>query len=160
MPPTFVSFFDFILLRLRACVTKCRFCHIRLPLSSAADGECRHPANSPQGFCGRAVCSALAAALRFAAARLRRCLCRSAPLRPLHPLRRLWRDGLTKPAFCRRSPLIFAAVAAAGRSLRSLRAAVGGTFKPPAAAELCRPQLAAVWLAVPPRAASEVTVKV
>lgn len=33
------------------------------------------------------------------------------------------RDGLTKPAFCHRSPLFFAAVAASGRSLRSLRAA-------------------------------------
>lgn len=66
-------------------------------------------------------------------------LCRSAPLRPLHPQPPL-RDGLTKLAFCHRSPLFFAAVAAVGRSLRSLRAALaGGTFKPPAAAELCRP---------------------
>ena len=49
-------------------------------------------------------------------------LCRSAPLRPLHPQPPL-RDGLTKLAFCHRSPLFFAAVAASGRSLRSLRAA-------------------------------------
>lgn len=67
-------------------------------------------------------------------------LCRSAPLRPLHPAA-AWRDGLTKPAFFQHSPPIFAAVAAVGRSLRSLRAACGGTFSPPAAAELCRPQL-------------------
>ena len=88
-------------------------------------------------------------------------LCRAAPLRPLQQPQGGLRDGLTKRAFCRRSPPFFAAVAAVGRSLRSLRAAAGGTFKPPTAAELCRPPLAAVWLAVPPRAAaSEVTVQV
>lgn len=41
------------------------------------------PRNRCGGFCGRAVRSALAAALRFTAAQFRRRLCRFAPLRPL-----------------------------------------------------------------------------
>lgn len=48
-----------------ACVTKCLFCHIRLRLCSAADGECRYPQRRRQGFCGWAVRSAPTAARRF-----------------------------------------------------------------------------------------------
>lgn len=82
------KFLRFYFFRLRACVTKCWFCHIRLAALLSRRRRMSPPAKQLQGFCGRAVRSAPAAARRFAAARLRRCLCRSAPLRPLHPCRR------------------------------------------------------------------------
>lgn len=152
MQPLPCKFLRFYSSAVAACVTKCLFCHIRLRLCSAADGECRYPQRQRQGFCGWAVRSAPTAARRFGG---------TVPppfVAPHHSAHSTpvaaFVDGLTKRAFCNRKPLFFAAVAAVGRSLRSLRAACGGTFKPPTAAELCRPHLAAVWLAVPPRAVS------
>ena len=103
------------------CVTKCWFCHIRrrlarrLMANAATPPRCRRVLRA-----GGSLRSNSRQAVR--AAQFRRTFV--APhhsARSTLPQRR--RDGLTKPAFCHRSPLFFAAVAASGRSLRSLRAA-------------------------------------
>lgn len=73
------------------------------PPCSAADGECRHPATAAAAFAGGRF-APLWQPLGGSGGTISPPLCRSAPLRPLHPPQGGLRDGLTKPAFCRRQP--------------------------------------------------------